>query len=62
MFDDDTQVAIHGELIAGVNEGGGVGNAGNTGEATFPGDNGAVNEHATPADLFKGRDQFHHFT
>ena len=58
MFDDDTKIAVNRELVTGMDKRGGVGNSGNTGEAVFPGDNGAVNEHATPA-LHDSRGQRH---
>jgi hypothetical protein len=32
MFDDDTQIAVHRELVTGMDKGGGVGNAGDTGD------------------------------
>ena len=39
---DNTQIAIHRYLIAGIDQLGGAGDSGDTGEAVFTGNNGAM--------------------
>ena len=55
----NTQIPVHGETVAGVDQGAGVGYAGDAGQAVFAGDNGAVNQHAA-APLHDGRGQGYH--
>ena len=56
---DNAEVTVNGEGITGVNDGCGVGDAGDAGDAVFSGDDGAMNKHAATA-FHNGRRQGDH--